>query len=260
MVKAFKDHKVEVVTLTPAEYDAWIKVAQQSSYAEFAKEVPDGKQLHRRGAERQVVVAPIGRRRGPAARSPRPARRSRRTRSIRSRRQAALAAVRLRRRGADRARRRRRLPHGVRALRAQPEHDLADRFRHLQPGRRDLRRQPLRADDARPRQRRRAAALPGPRASAAGSRCSRRCVSLAFCVTITVLTFQFWKEAWDNRWVSDTMWRARLWIPYSSMPIGLGILSAAVRRRPLEPRHAGASRRSASASGAASCEPDDTGR
>ncbi len=45
MVQAFKDHKVEVVTLTPAEYDAWVKVAQQSSYAEFAAEVPDGKQL-----------------------------------------------------------------------------------------------------------------------------------------------------------------------------------------------------------------------
>jgi len=40
-----------------------------------------------------------------------------------------------------------------------------------------------------------------------------------------VLTFHLWKEAWDNRWVSDTMWRARMWIPYSSMPIGLGLLS-----------------------------------
>jgi TRAP-type C4-dicarboxylate transport system substrate-binding protein len=45
MVKVFKEHNVEVVTLTPAEYDAWVKVAGQSSYAEFAKEVPDGKQL-----------------------------------------------------------------------------------------------------------------------------------------------------------------------------------------------------------------------
>ena len=45
MVKLFKEHKVEVITLTPAEYDAWINVAKQSSYAEFAKEVPDGKQL-----------------------------------------------------------------------------------------------------------------------------------------------------------------------------------------------------------------------
>ena len=45
MVKVFKDHKVEVITLTAAEYDAWVKVARESSYAEFAKEVPDGKQL-----------------------------------------------------------------------------------------------------------------------------------------------------------------------------------------------------------------------
>ena len=50
-------------------------------------------------------------------------------------------------------------------------------------------------------------------------------LSLAFCVTIAVLTFQFWKEAWDNNWVSDTMWRARLWIPYASMPIGLSLLA-----------------------------------
>src|SRR5258705_5271412 len=34
-------------------------------------------------------------------------------------------------------------------------------------------------------------------------------VSLAFSLTLAVLTFNFWKEAWDHRWVSDTMWRAR---------------------------------------------------
>src|SRR5438552_17607854 len=45
MAKTFREHKVEVVTLTPAEYDEWLKVARQGSYAEFAKEVPDGKQL-----------------------------------------------------------------------------------------------------------------------------------------------------------------------------------------------------------------------
>ena len=45
MIKIFKDNKVEVVTMTPAEYDAWINVAKQSSYVDFAKEVPDGKQL-----------------------------------------------------------------------------------------------------------------------------------------------------------------------------------------------------------------------
>ena len=45
MVKAFREHKVEVVTLTSAEYEQWLKVARQSSYDEFAKEVPDGKKL-----------------------------------------------------------------------------------------------------------------------------------------------------------------------------------------------------------------------
>jgi len=50
-------------------------------------------------------------------------------------------------------------------------------------------------------------------------------VTLAFALTLAVLTFLFWKEAWDNKWVSDTMWRARLWIPYASMPIGLGVLA-----------------------------------
>lgn len=45
LVKVFKDHKVEVVTMTPAEYDAWIAVAKKSSYAEFAKATPDGQKL-----------------------------------------------------------------------------------------------------------------------------------------------------------------------------------------------------------------------
>ncbi len=50
-------------------------------------------------------------------------------------------------------------------------------------------------------------------------------LTLVFALVVTVLTFQLWKEAWDNSWVSDTMWRTRLWIPYSSMPIGLGLLT-----------------------------------
>lgn len=45
MIEVFKKNNVEVVTLTAAEYDAWIKVAQESSYKEFAAEVPDGKAL-----------------------------------------------------------------------------------------------------------------------------------------------------------------------------------------------------------------------
>ena len=50
-------------------------------------------------------------------------------------------------------------------------------------------------------------------------------VTLAFSILVAVLTYRFWGQAWDNRWVSDTMWRARLWIPYLSMPVGLGLLA-----------------------------------
>jgi hypothetical protein len=31
--------------MTPQEYEAWIDVAKKSSYADFAKNVPDGKKL-----------------------------------------------------------------------------------------------------------------------------------------------------------------------------------------------------------------------
>jgi TRAP-type C4-dicarboxylate transport system substrate-binding protein len=44
-IKAYKDHGVEVKTLTDAQYDAWIEVAKKSSYVEFAKDVPEGKKL-----------------------------------------------------------------------------------------------------------------------------------------------------------------------------------------------------------------------
>ncbi len=45
MVDIFKKNNVEVITLTPAEYDAWLKVAKDSSYKKFATEVPDGQKL-----------------------------------------------------------------------------------------------------------------------------------------------------------------------------------------------------------------------
>jgi TRAP-type C4-dicarboxylate transport system substrate-binding protein len=45
MVATFKKNNVEVVTLTPQEYDAWLKIAQESSYKTFASEVSDGKKL-----------------------------------------------------------------------------------------------------------------------------------------------------------------------------------------------------------------------
>jgi TRAP-type C4-dicarboxylate transport system substrate-binding protein len=44
-VKAFEDHKVKVVSLSDADFQAWLDVAKKSSYAKFAKDVPDGQKL-----------------------------------------------------------------------------------------------------------------------------------------------------------------------------------------------------------------------
>lgn len=50
-------------------------------------------------------------------------------------------------------------------------------------------------------------------------------MAMAFCVVMLVLTAQYWTQAWNERWLSNTMWRVRLWIPYASMPVGLAILT-----------------------------------
>lgn len=50
-------------------------------------------------------------------------------------------------------------------------------------------------------------------------------LSLAFCLLITVMGFEFWYEAWEAGWVSDSIWEVRLWIPYFSLPFGFLILS-----------------------------------
>ena len=45
MVETFKTNKVEVITLTDAEAEAWRAVAQKTSYKQFAEKVPGGKEL-----------------------------------------------------------------------------------------------------------------------------------------------------------------------------------------------------------------------
>lgn len=44
-IKAFEDNHVKVVTLSVADYNAWIELAKKSSYATFAKDVPNGQKL-----------------------------------------------------------------------------------------------------------------------------------------------------------------------------------------------------------------------
>jgi TRAP-type C4-dicarboxylate transport system permease small subunit len=49
-------------------------------------------------------------------------------------------------------------------------------------------------------------------------------IALAFCVALFILCAVYWYEAYSERWLSNTVWRARLWVPVLSMPIGLGLL------------------------------------
>ena len=49
-------------------------------------------------------------------------------------------------------------------------------------------------------------------------------LGLAFCAVLWVACSAYWYEAFAGNWRSDTVWRARLWIPYAAMPIGLGLL------------------------------------
>ncbi len=49
-------------------------------------------------------------------------------------------------------------------------------------------------------------------------------LAFAFVVVLFVVCTAYWYEAWSENWRSDTVWRARLWIPYLAMPIGLALL------------------------------------
>jgi TRAP-type C4-dicarboxylate transport system permease small subunit len=50
-------------------------------------------------------------------------------------------------------------------------------------------------------------------------------LSMAFCLVMFVLTSLYWREAWTQNWLSNTIWRARLWIPYAALPVGMGLLT-----------------------------------
>jgi TRAP-type C4-dicarboxylate transport system permease small subunit len=49
-------------------------------------------------------------------------------------------------------------------------------------------------------------------------------LSATFCLVLFILTAAYWHEAWANNWLSDTVWRSRMWIPLFAMPFGLGLL------------------------------------
>lgn len=49
-------------------------------------------------------------------------------------------------------------------------------------------------------------------------------LALAFCVLFLYSAINWWWEAWTLGLTTPSIWRARLWIPYLSVPVGMLLL------------------------------------
>ena len=49
-------------------------------------------------------------------------------------------------------------------------------------------------------------------------------LALAFCAIFLYGSLPWWHETWQTGQTTPSIWRARLWIPYLSVPVGLALL------------------------------------
>lgn len=49
-------------------------------------------------------------------------------------------------------------------------------------------------------------------------------IALTFCGFFLYASLPWWHEAWATGLTTASMWRARLWIPYLAVPVGLALL------------------------------------
>jgi TRAP-type C4-dicarboxylate transport system permease small subunit len=49
-------------------------------------------------------------------------------------------------------------------------------------------------------------------------------ISLVFCGLFLYASIPWWHEVWVSNQTTPSIWRARLWIPYAAVPLGLGLL------------------------------------
>lgn len=49
-------------------------------------------------------------------------------------------------------------------------------------------------------------------------------LALAFCAVFLYGALPWWLETWETGQTTSSIWRARLWIPYLSVPVGLALL------------------------------------
>lgn len=49
-------------------------------------------------------------------------------------------------------------------------------------------------------------------------------ITLVFCAFFLYGSIPWWHEVWETGQTTSSIWRARLWIPYLSLPVGLALL------------------------------------
>ncbi len=49
-------------------------------------------------------------------------------------------------------------------------------------------------------------------------------VALAFCSFFLYAAIPWWWDTWQSGQTTPSIWKARVWIPYLSVPVGLGLL------------------------------------
>jgi TRAP-type C4-dicarboxylate transport system permease small subunit len=49
-------------------------------------------------------------------------------------------------------------------------------------------------------------------------------ITLVFCILFLVGAIPWWLETFDKGQTTSSIWRARLWIPYLAVPVGLFLL------------------------------------
>lgn len=50
-------------------------------------------------------------------------------------------------------------------------------------------------------------------------------IGMAFCALVFLASIEWWWEAWEGGWETSSVWRARLWIPWLSLPAGMLLLT-----------------------------------
>lgn len=50
-------------------------------------------------------------------------------------------------------------------------------------------------------------------------------MALLFCLVVLWYALGFWWEAWAGGWMSGSIWRIPLWVPYLSLPAGFGLMA-----------------------------------